>query len=103
MTNPIDRCLRLAREAGIEGVTRGEHEGQPALFCDDKPFAVFVKNDEIDLTTTFEGGLQLMQSNPDVFRNPKGKPQGNAVRVDCSGVSDEELAIHLEQSCHCVS
>lgn len=101
MTNPIDRCFDLARDKGLD-VEKGEHEGQPALFHNGKPFAVFVKEQEVDLATTFEGSLQLLQSDLNAFEHPKGMPQGNAVKMDCAKLSDEEIAIHLEQSCHCV-
>lgn len=100
MRAQFERCMRLAREAGLTDLREGTAYGTPAIRTTRKAFLrMKEKMDGVAvLLLPEEAKTLLMQVAPDIYFETKHYYGWPAVLVRLDRMSDEELGMRLVQS-----
>lgn len=91
----LERFLEMAR--ALPEVEEGSHRGHPDLRVRGKIFVGLARPDAPALKTTPEDLAELLDSDPETFRNAWGR---RWVGVDLERVEPETLQVLLERAWH---
>lgn len=98
MSENLERCLKLADEAGLAGVSVGEVRGAPAMLVNGKPTLIDHDGRLIRMKCSFEGCQVLLQTGGGAYSQDEEARARREVLADISRITDEELRIHIIQA-----
>jgi hypothetical protein len=98
MSENLERCLRLANEKSLSGITVGDVHGHATMLVNGEPTLVDHDGKLIRMKCTFEGCQVLLQTDPEAYFQPEDGETADEVLADISKISDEELSIHIMQA-----
>ncbi|SEQ42277.1 hypothetical protein SAMN05428969_3029 [Devosia sp. YR412] len=102
MTTELDQAFirieKLVEQRRLPGVTRSTSYGTPALKVRDKSFVRLREPDVLVLQCPAEQKILLMEISPDIYFETQHYVGYAAVLIRLGAISDEELALRLEDA-----